>query len=98
MPRETLMRITHLLSTSLPLFTSLPLIASCSTNDDASDDEAQCEDGKCDHGADTNVPRTVMVHLFEWRWPDVAKECEDFLGPRGFAGVQVSPPNEHAVL
>jgi alpha-amylase len=40
----------------------------------------------------------VFVHLFEWRWTDVANECETFLGPKGFAAVQVSPPNEHAVL
>ena len=43
-------------------------------------------------------PRTVMVHLFEWKWTDIAKECETYLGPNGFAGVQVSPPNEHAVV
>ncbi|HEY1012076.1 MAG TPA: carbohydrate-binding module family 20 domain-containing protein [Herpetosiphonaceae bacterium] len=40
-------------------------------------------------------PRTVMVHLFEWKWTDVAQECERFLGPKGFAAVQVSPPQEH---
>lgn len=38
---------------------------------------------------------TTFVHLFEWRWSDVAQECETFLGPNGFAAVQVSPPNEH---
>jgi alpha-amylase len=38
---------------------------------------------------------TAFVHLFEWRWSDVASECESFLGPRGFEAVQVSPPNEH---
>jgi alpha-amylase len=38
---------------------------------------------------------TVFVHLFEWRWPDIAAECEDFLGPNGYAAVQVSPPQEH---
>jgi len=26
------------------------------------------------------------------------KECETFLGPKGFGAVQVSPPSEHAVL
>jgi alpha-amylase len=40
--------------------------------------------------------RSVMVHLFEWKWTDIAAECERFLGPKGYAGVQVSPPNEHA--
>ncbi|CAH9053467.1 Alpha-amylase [Pseudoalteromonas holothuriae] len=38
---------------------------------------------------------TTFVHLFEWSWPDVAQECETFLGPKGYAAVQVSPPNEH---
>lgn len=38
---------------------------------------------------------TTFVHLFEWNWSDVATECETFLGPNGFAAVQVSPPNEH---
>ena len=40
----------------------------------------------------------AFVHLFEWKWTDVAKECENFLGPNGFAAVQVSPPNEHALI
>lgn len=41
---------------------------------------------------DTNqLPgRSVIVHLFEWTWRDVANECETFLGPNGFGGVQVS--------
>ena len=45
--------------------------------------------------AQTAAPRTAFVHLFEWTWTDVAKECESHLGPKGFAAVQVSPPNEH---
>lgn len=40
----------------------------------------------------------VFVHLFEWRWTDIARECESFLGPMGYAGVQISPPSEHAVI
>lgn len=39
----------------------------------------------------------VFVHLFEWKWTDIAAECETVLGPRGFKAVQVSPPNEHSV-
>ncbi|XP_041479080.1 alpha-amylase B-like [Lytechinus variegatus] len=42
--------------------------------------------------------RTVIVHLFEWKWTDIAEECERFLGPHKFAGVQVSPPSEHLVF
>lgn len=39
----------------------------------------------------------VFVHLFEWRWPDIANECETVLGPSGFKAVQISPPQEHSV-
>ncbi|KAL0105211.1 hypothetical protein PUN28_016692 [Cardiocondyla obscurior] len=42
--------------------------------------------------------RTTMVHLFEWKFNDIAKECEDFLGPMGYGGVQVSPVNENLVM
>ena len=31
----------------------------------------------------------VIVHLFEWKWMDIADECETYLGPKGFGGVQV---------
>jgi alpha-amylase len=40
--------------------------------------------------------RDVFVHLFEWDWTSIARECEDFLGPAGYSAVQVSPPQEHA--
>jgi alpha-amylase len=40
----------------------------------------------------------VIVHLFEWPWASVAGECTNVLGPKGFGGVQVSPPQEHVVL
>jgi alpha-amylase len=46
----------------------------------------------------SNSTRTAFVHLFEWKWDDIAQECETFLGPKGFTAVQISPPNEHAVL
>lgn len=42
-----------------------------------------------------DAPRTAFVQLFEWKWTDVARECETYLGPKGFAAVQISPPNEH---
>jgi len=42
-----------------------------------------------------NTPRTVFVQLFEWGWADIGRECEAFLGPAGYAAVQVSPPQEH---
>ena len=34
--------------------------------------------------------RTTIVHLFEWKWNDIAEECETFLGPYGYGGVQVA--------
>lgn len=42
--------------------------------------------------------RDVMVHLFEWKFIDIARECENYLGPNGFGGVQVSPVNENAIV
>ncbi|CAH1961406.1 unnamed protein product [Acanthoscelides obtectus] len=36
--------------------------------------------------------------MFEWSWGDIANECEQFLGPKGFAGVQISPPSENIVI
>jgi hypothetical protein len=42
--------------------------------------------------------RPTLVHLFQWRWSDIARECTTFLGPEGYGGVQVSPPAEHIVL
>jgi len=48
-------------------------------------------------GDEPDVPEApvAFVHLFEWRWNDVARECEQHLGPAGFTAVQVSPPQEH---
>ena len=45
----------------------------------------------------TQGPGSVFVHLFEWRWLDIASECEDFLGPNAYAAVQISPPQEHVI-
>jgi len=42
--------------------------------------------------------RHTIVHLFEWRWNDIAAECERFLGPMKYCGVQISPPNEHIMI
>ena len=34
--------------------------------------------------------RSIIVQLFEWKFVDIATECRTFLGPQGYAGVQVS--------
>ncbi|XP_042220386.1 alpha-amylase-like [Homarus americanus] len=41
--------------------------------------------------------RQTIVHLFEWKWSDIAAECERFLGQAGYCAVQVSPPMEHVL-
>ncbi|OCT82943.1 pancreatic alpha-amylase [Xenopus laevis] len=54
----------------------------------------------CSGQYDPNVKpgKTSIVHLFEWRWEDIAEECERYLGPTGVGGVQISPPNENLVI
>ncbi|XP_034949226.1 alpha-amylase-like [Chelonus insularis] len=42
--------------------------------------------------------RSTMVHLFEWKFDDIADECERFLGPKGYGGVQVSPVSENLII
>ena len=44
---------------------------------------------------ETPAQPVAFVQLFEWQWLDVARECEEYLGPKGYSAVQVSPPNEH---
>lgn len=34
--------------------------------------------------------RSVIVHMFEWKYKDIAEECELHLGPEGIGGIQVS--------
>jgi alpha-amylase len=36
----------------------------------------------------------VQANLFEWNWPSVAHECTTVLGPAGYGGVQVAPPQD----
>lgn len=36
----------------------------------------------------------VFVHLFEWPWTAIEKECT-FLAEKGYDAIQVSPPMEH---
>eukprot|EP00736_Rhodelphis_marinus_P006765 Rmarinus@m.19500 len=40
----------------------------------------------------------AYVHLFEWTWTSVARECEEFLAPNQYTAVQISPPNEHRII
>jgi len=36
----------------------------------------------------------VIANLWEWNWPSVARECTKVLGPKGYGGVQVAPPQD----
>lgn len=50
------------------------------------------------HNPHYKTNRSVIVHLFEWKFTDIANECETFLAPNGFGGVQVSPVSENVVI
>jgi alpha-amylase len=54
--------------------------------------------GNAEASAASPGAKDVIVHLFEWPWASIASECTNTLGPKGFGGVQVSPPQEHVVL
>ncbi|XP_077978425.1 alpha-amylase 1-like [Glandiceps talaboti] len=49
---------------------------------------------------DTNMAdnRQAIVHLFEWKWNDIASECENYLSSAGYGAVQISPPSEHRIV
>jgi len=83
-------------------FTALGLIlllASCSGDDEPMEEPDDPEPGCAIPDPDVNPgPEGVIVHLFQWPWDSIARECTDVLGPAGFGGVQVSPPQEHVVL
>src|SRR3569623_1362045 len=42
--------------------------------------------------------RQLIVHLFDWKWSDIAAECENFLQHYGYGAVQISPPQEHLTI
>jgi alpha-amylase len=49
--------------------------------------------------AATTPPRgDVIANLFEWNWSSVGSECTNVLGPNGYGGVQVAPPEESVTL
>ena len=37
----------------------------------------------------TLCSRQTMVQLMEWKWTDIALECENFLAANGYGAVQV---------
>jgi alpha-amylase len=45
-------------------------------------------------GQEGGSKRDVIANLFEWNWESVAQECTNVLGPAGYGGVQVAPPQD----
>jgi len=43
-------------------------------------------------GSARGGPHDVIANLWEWNWRSVARECTTVLGPKGYGGVQVAPP------
>ncbi|XP_037031656.1 alpha-amylase 2-like isoform X2 [Bradysia coprophila] len=50
------------------------------------------------HNPNFKHNRRAIVQLFEWKFADVANECETFLGKHNFGGVQVSQVNENIII
>lgn len=48
--------------------------------------------------APAGVQHDVLANLWEWNWPSIAKECVHVLGPAGYGGVQVGPPEDSLAL
>jgi alpha-amylase len=44
--------------------------------------------------AGSKAGHDVVANLFEWNWVSVARECTTVLGPAGYGGVQVAPPQD----
>ena len=75
----------------IPLLLAIILLAGCGGEQTASDQDAPVAVATAwAEGSGT------VVHLFEWKWTDVARECVDVLGPAGYSAVQVSPPSSNA--
>ena len=82
--------MTRASATYLSLLLCLAVLVSCGR-------EQPAEEPPADVSPKPHSPAlNVFVHLFEWSWPSIARECEDFLAPAGYTAVQVSPPQEHA--
>jgi alpha-amylase len=40
------------------------------------------------------VKHDVIANLWEWNWASIGGECTTVLGPKGYGGVQVAPPQD----
>jgi alpha-amylase len=69
---------------------AVTLLASVVPVSNAVTADARPGDGGTARGED----RGVVANLWEWNWPSIARECTDVLGPAGYGGVQVAPPQD----
>jgi len=80
-----------------------PAVPDSSTSNATSPENASVFSELCEYqepsgGARGEEPRSpVFVKLWEWNFPDIARECQDYLGPNGFDAVQISPVTEHVL-
>ncbi|NBO37919.1 ATPase [bacterium] len=76
------------------------ILSSCgrATNPAANSQSAKLMERPGSAGVRSLTRPSSYVHLFEWTWRDVAKECEKVLGPAGVDAVQISPPQEHRLM
>ncbi len=49
----------------------------------------------CGAQATLNDGEMIIVHPFQWTYDNIAKECTEVFGPKGYDGVQISQPAEH---
>jgi alpha-amylase len=56
------------------------------------------EDSATAATAATLNARATSVQMFEWSWNDIATECTQWLGPQGYGGVQISPPEASLMI
>ena len=45
-------------------------------------------------GKPSSAGHDVIANLWEWNWRSIARECVTVLGPKGYGGVQVAPPQD----
>jgi alpha-amylase len=85
-------RVAVLASAALVVATVVPLAGALSTLSGSATAHTTTQAGAASTRGTGR--RDVIANLFEWNWPSVAKECQTVLGPSGYGGVQVSPPQD----
>jgi alpha-amylase len=78
-------------STTFATLAALSIVASNAPTNAAADRPARSAAGS---PAARAASSDVLANLFHWNWPSVARECTEVLGPAGYGGVQVSPPQD----